>query len=836
MRYEERSLNGAWELQDEILSYDEGSSRRLNDSTDGWIPTPVPGDIHQGLVAAGRIDEPLLGLNSLACHWTEDRSWWFRKRFEIESRWLEADVVELELDGLDSGAEIFVNGHHLGTHRSAFYPLTVDVKPWLVVGENVLLVRLTTGIESVSRLDVDATDGVLASTEVGHGRPERGDVRRTFVRKPQYSFGWDWSPRVATTAIAGDVKIRAMEAACIRHIRLCPAQRRDGGVSVSATVTVDQFHYYQTREGTLAVTLTDGHGRHFSAQQKALLRSGHTFVELTVSIDDPQLWWPQGLGAQHLYQVDARLTVDGEQMVYPAFASGIRFVELDTQEKFALVVNGNKIFCKGANWIPADAIYARVTSDRYDELVRKARDANFNMLRIWGGGRYEHDAFYQACDRYGIMVWHDFMFSCAPYPDHLEWFKREVEHEADYQTRRLQRHACIALWCGSNENNWGFRDWWQEKTHGGAWTYNYLLPGIVQRNAPEVPYWNGSPYGGDEPNSSQVGDRHHWHDCMMNPDMEKRITPEEYDKCDALFVSEFGYVGACSRETVLTYLDGAQADRQSQVWQHHTNTFECDTVDAGIAKHYTDPSALTLDEYLLYSGLCQGLMYTYALDSMRCRPNCHGSLFWMYNDCWGEVGWTIVDYYLRRKPAWYFVRRAFAPLRLIIRRDGQNLCVVCANDTPESHSFELEYGYVSLDGARVEVQTVKVHVSALERARLCTFGDGNWDARRGLWIARAVGRIDITPAIYRAVDFRQLETTDPILSVQVVSSDDKQCVLGVTADSYAHAVHLELPEGVYPSDDYFDLLPGEEREIVIPSPDTLDPTAIRVNCVNAPAR
>jgi beta-mannosidase len=318
--------------------------------------------------------------------------------------------------------------------------------------------------------------------------------------------------------------------------------------------------------------------------------------------------------------------------------------------------------------------------------------------------------------------------------------------------------------------------------------------------------------------------------------MEKRITPEEYDKCDSLFVSEFGYVGACSKETVLTYLDGSKADRQSQVWQHHTNTFECDTVDAGIAKHYTDPGALTLDEYLLYSGLCQGLMYAYALDSMRYRPNCHGSLFWMFNDCWGEVGWTIVDYYLRRKPAWYFVRRAYAPLRLIVRRDGENLCVVCANGTPESHTFEIDYGYVSLDGARVEVQTVKADVPALERAQLCTFKPGDWDARQGLWIARAVGRTDIAPAIYRAVDFRQLETTDPGLSVQVVSSDGKQCVLGVTADGYAHAVHLELPEGAYPADDYFDLLPGEAREIAILSPEMLDPAAIRVNCVNARTR
>ena len=536
-------LNGTWELHDEVLGFDLSQAQVLAAESEGWIPTPVPGDIHQGLIAAGRISEPLLGLNSFDCRWTEERSWWFRKTFSPPSEWLRAEIVELELDGLDSNAEVFLNGRHIGSHRSAFYPFVTDVKPYLTEGINALLVRLTAGVETVSELDLDAPDGIRASTEADRGRPERGDPRRTLVRKPQYSFGWDWSPRVATTAIAGGARIRAMNEACIRDVALRPLPHGTE-VLLTATVTIDRFHYYQTTEGSVSVTLSDASGRSYVAQQAVLLRSGCNYVDLALTLDDPQYWWPNGLGPQHLYRVQAALEVAGKTTEFPACNWGLRTVELTTVDDFAVVVNGAKVFCKGANWIPADAIYARVDAERYDALVREARDANFNMLRIWGGGRYEDDVFYQACDRYGIMVWHDFMFACAPYPDHLDWFRDQVKREADYQTRRLRRHACMALWSGSNENNWGFRDWWQERTRGGAWTYNYCLPQAVRANSPEIPYWNGSPYGGAEPNSSEVGDRHHWHDCMMHPDMEKRITPQEYDRCTSLFVSEFGYVGA----------------------------------------------------------------------------------------------------------------------------------------------------------------------------------------------------------------------------------------------------------------------------------------------------
>ena len=830
--FQELSLNGKWQLRDEIINFNLANAGKLSKSTNGWITQPIPGDIHQGLITAGRIKEPLLGLNFFDCLWTEKRSWWFRKTFTIPASWLKADLVELELNGLDSNAELFLNGSHIGSHRNAFRPFVVNVKRYIKSGNNVLLVRLTAGVENISEADIHSTDGILGSTEASHGHPERGEPRRVFVRKPQYSFGWDWSPRVATTAIAGDVKITAINTACIREVLLRPLRHGDKQVILHAAVVVDWLHYYKSGQGSVELFLTDSDGRKYKVKSESLLRSGCNYIELKVSLDKPKLWWPNGLGEQHFYKVEARFKTGKESMAFPAFDYGVRFVELDTMDKFALIINGRKVFCKGANWIPADAIYARVANQRYEELIRRAADANFNMLRVWGGGWYERDAFYRACDRYGIMLWHDFMFACGPYPDHLEHFRAEVEKEADFQTRRLSRYASVALWSGCNENNWGFRDWWHDKTKAGAYLYNYLLPSIVRRNCPQIPYWNGSPYGGDAPNAENVGDHHRWHECMMNPVMEKRIAPEEYDKCTSLFVSEFGYLGACGKETTAAYLDGAPLNQSSEAWRQHTNVFEQNTVASGIRKHYADPEKLTIDEYLLYSGLVQGLMYQYALESMRSRANCHGALFWMFEDCWGEVGWSIIDYYTLKKPSFYFVKRAFDPIKLIIRARGDKLCVIAANDTPKDVKLKLQCGYVPLAGGKSQFKTYAVKASALQRTNCCVFPKGGHDLLAGLWVARCTNVSSVKPAVFRAVDYRKLKTKDPKLTYAVTPDRGNRCFVKISSRAWAHAVHFKLPIGAVPEDDYFDLLPGESRTIRIVSDKPFDASGVKVTCVN----
>ena len=826
----ETLLDGEWELHDEAINSSTDEAVRLGKLTEGWLPQTVPGDVHQGLIRAGRIKKPLLGLNSFDCRWAEERSWWFRKIFPTKQAWLESDVVELELDGLDSNATVFFNGTLLGKHKNSFYPFSACIKKYLKpTNNNILLIRLTAGVEDITKKDLNSMT-VRTATEAGNGRLERGDERRIFVRKPQFSFGWDWSPRVATTAIAGHVRIRSFNNACIRNVYLKP-MRNGKDILLKIVVTVEFVHYYKTGTGKIKMDIRDQNGKNLSLSRETLLKSGLNYIEMTAPLKNPILWWPNGMGRPHRYTVETELMVAGERIVYPALKYGVRFVEIDTDKKFALVINGKKTFCKGANWIPGDAIYARVSDENYDRLIQEAHQANFNMLRVWGGGLYEQETFYNACDRYGIMVWQDFMFACAPYPDHLDWFRQEVTKEAEYQTVRLRNHACLALWSGCNENNWGFCDWWQGKTQSGAFIYNYLLPETVRKNCPEIPYWNGSPYGGETPNSGEVGDRHHWGDCMMNPEMEKRITPEEYDRCNALFVSEYGYIGAPVPETILKYLNGAAPRQNSKSWQHHINTFEKNTVMAGIKKHYSVPSDLSLPEYSLYSGLCQGLMYGYSLDSFRSKPECHGALFWMYNDCWGEIGWSIIDYYLKRKISYYFVKRALAPIRLILREEAGRVKVTLANDTRGDLTGTLEYGYIGSDGKKTFWKEKKVVCPPLERKKLVSFKKvcGNPD---GLWVAKVKNHPDIIPGILRCPEFHQMKVGRPDITTRVKKIADAKWKVSVVSHLFAHAVHfINLPNDALPTDNYFDLLPGEKREVLIDSPISPIPKNLPVKSV-----
>ena len=840
--YTELSLDGTWDLRAEGLVCGISDAERIGSSAEGWLAAPVPGDIHQALIAAGTIPEPLVGMNSFACRWTEERSWWYRRTIRVLPEWLESDRIELEFNGLDSNAQVFINGKFAGEHHNTFRPWVQDVRSLLCSGENVLLVRLTSGVETVTELEADGLHGVRASTETGNGRPERGDIRRTLVRKPQYSFGWDWSPRLATTAIAGGVVLRLFRTACIRQLEIHPQRPETrssdpfrADVQLNVTAVVDWLHYYQTGLGKVTVVLTGPDGRVFQGEKQVLLKSGTNYIDLPVVIAGAELWWPNGLGPQHLYEVRAVLTVGGEQMELRPFMYGIRFVEWRDQGEFALVINGQKVFCKGADWIPADALYARISDEKYVQLVQEAQAANFNMLRIWGGGLYEKPAFYEACDRLGIMLWHDFMFACAPYPDHLEWFRSEVAQEADYQTKRLARHASIVLWCGNNENHWGFRDWWKDRSQEGAWIYNYLLPEIVRRNCPDVPYWNSSPYGGKAPNAYDTGDCHFWNEGMMNPEMDRRITPEVYDACTALFVSEYGYVGACNYPTVMEYMGDEPAVPDSPAWGHHTNTFEKNTVAAGIARHYRNPAGLSLRDYLLYSGLTQGLMYGYSLESLRANPGCSGGLFWMYADCWGEVGWTIVDYYLRRKPSWYFVRRAFAPVRIILRKQGQGQAVVLViNDRMEDQVLRLEVGKISMNGNSADLETVEFTVPGLSRVQAAVV---QWDveeAKSNLWVARpAGGGPDLLPGILRAADFRQMELPEADLRWTILSERDGQVEVEISSSVYAHAVHFSDLIDAQASDLYFDLLPGEKRRITVFSKSAAG-NEIRFRAVNSP--
>ncbi len=814
-----------WELRSEGLEVGPADWPRVAREESGWLPCSLPCDVHVPLIESGAIREPLDTLNSYDCEWIEGKSWWFRGRFESPEGFRELERCELRMEMLDVEADVFLNGAHLGRHRSAFYPFAAEVKRLLLPGTNVVGVRVTSGIERVSDQDL-AGFKPNVSTEAKAGRGDRGEPRRALLRKPQYVFGWDWGPRVATAGIMGDVTLECSRALRWTGLHVSTKEATSSRAVLAVRAEIENTHLFSTREGEVVIELKRSGRLVASAREERLLRSGVNYFELVLAVEKPELWWPNGYGGQPLYDLGARAASDGEAVEFPIQRIGIRTVELDQSpelggRRFALVVNGERTFCKGASWVPPDSIYARVTPEKYELLVEEAREANFNMLRIWGGGRYEAEPFYAACDRAGILIWQDFMFACSVYPDNREWFREEVRREAEYQTRRLRNHACIALFSGSNEDSWFFDEWWdgvaapKPAFDGGAATYNLILPAAVQASCPEIPYWNGSPYGGEHPNGNDAGDRHHWLECTMSPIMANRIRPEAYDEVTARFVSEYGYIAPTVRSSIERYHAGAPVERDGAVWSHHNNTFEKGTVIEGIRRHYRDPEGMSLDEYLLYAALVQCLMYGYSLDALRVSERNSGALFWMYTDCWGETGWTIVDYYGARKPAFYAVKRAFAPRRLVLRAKDGEVVIHAANDTPERAALALEIGVVDLARECDPRETRTVEIPARFRGVLARVPKTKTDPSRELWYARAPGGSGYLPATLRETETRKLSLLEPDLAVSGIGAEGGRPSFTVRSRRFAHAVHFGFPADVRLSDEFFDLLPGEERTVAI---------------------
>jgi beta-mannosidase len=812
------SLDDNWRLLYRDLSVTKDQVLDVLEAGDYIDAGSLPCDAHMPLVRDGIIKDPVVADYCYACEWMERKSWWFRREFTVSAGDLARQGARLVLESLDLFADVFINGKFAGSHESAHYPFTADVKDLLREGSNSLLVRLTAGPERIAKEDYDyIADYVCTEYELERG--DRGEKTRSFLRKPQYVYGWDWGPRVASIGIMKNAWIDFPGRVAVTAVHPVVLEAKSDA-KLRVEVEFESLLPISTQEADITVELRHEGKTVLQESRGVLAQSGRNDVDFNMTLPGAKLWWPSGAGAQPLYAAVVTVRAGNDECVSEPVCFGIRTVALnlekygDNDHRFAVRVNGVDIYCKGGDWIPADSVYARISPDKYKTLIREAKECNFNMLRVWGGGIYERDEFYDYCDRYGILLWHDFMFACAMYPDDREWYRQLVGKEIDYQTKRLRRHPCIALWCGNNENQWIFEEYFGKKgknrASGGLHIYNEIIPSIVHSNCPEIPYWRSSPYGGNAPNDNEVGDRHHWRDCTMSDKMEDRINPEAYDLVTSRFVTEYGYIGPCSEATITKYYGGNPVVRNDRIWNLHNNTFEKATVPEGIRRHYIDPENLSMPDYLRYAGLVQGLMYNYSLEAIRFYPRNDGSLFWMYNDTWGEVGWTIIDYYLDRKPSYYYVRRAFAPVKFILRApDKKNVRVMGINDTPEDQSLEMEYGYAGFDG-RYSTSKIAVTLKASSRAIVHEFPVPALDVRRGVVFVRGGGA---PLALLRTGAFREYAGAESTVSVLSVETKDGDYEVTLKSSGYSHAVCLALPADVHQDDAYFDMLPGDVRII-----------------------
>lgn len=821
-------LSGEWKLRGEFLDVGPERFQEVLERPDGpfsviyektpnafpvrtgFLKAQVPCDVTSVLIENGIIKEPLLKENSKSSLWIMDLSWWFIKTFQVDGKLLQEDMVRLYIEMLDFKANIILNGKQVACHTNAFCPFCEDVKRYLKEGENTLVIRLTTGLES--HYPKDSLSFYCAS-------PWAIADQRVYLRKPQFTHGWDWCRPVPTCGIGRAVRLEAFSGARAAFTRMDTLSLEDGKARVRFAFELEKTQMCSSQECVLEYELLDGDKTVYEGKKELLLVGGLNLVEEDVVLDNPKLWWPNGYGDQALYTLRVRCSCAGKVNAAPDQRVGVRTVEIDQSKlpdgtrNFFFKINGVRVFCKGGNWIPTDSVYLRASEERYRTLVAEAKDAGFTMIRIWGGGLYEPDCFYEACSENGILLMHDFMYACGFYPDLDHGFLFEAQREAEYQTRRLAHYPCMAVWTGNNEIAESYTDWFpgaiSPERFNGEKIFNYLLPLTVRRNSPTIPYMPSTPYFGD-PRANQVddGDVHAWTYFGRDPKtkFQFQYELEALDRIPARFISEFGFSGAPMESTVRRYFDGDEIVLDGDVSRFHRETLQN---RGAISRHLTDAEKLDLPGYLLYSGVMQGCMYAEMGEAMRQKPYGAGNLIWMYNDCWPETGCTVIDYYLTRKISFYFLKRAYSPKKLMIRETDGGAKVTVLNDGPQEFDVTLTCGYMDFSGRTSGIQEKALHCAAHSWQQFTVELSG--DLKGGFFFASAPGfeTADSLRAYYRDYSFPQAR-----LEIEEVRPDGDDLLVTVSADAYVPLAYLKVSDDrVHFSDNYFKLYPHEKKTV-----------------------
>jgi beta-mannosidase len=625
-----------------------------------WLPARVPGHVHLDLHRNQVIADPFRGLHELGSQWVDEEDWVYHLTFSFEPDPALPHRV-LRFEGLDTIATVFLNDAEIARHDDMFVPLEVDVTRRLRRGANELRVEL----DSAVRIGRERRARYLAAQQLDPATVRFDE--QAFVRKAQYMFGWDWGPRLVSAGIWQPVSL-VEHAGRLTDVRCLQRHLPDG--SVELTVASELEDAGQPLEAV-----------HFLEGREAPLRDGETIL-----LERPERWFPAGLGPQRLFRVESFLVparvaerddaVRRRALDQRTTRLGLRELRLvrapDVHgESFELTVNGERIWCVGANWIPDHSLPSAVTPERVRAQLGRARDLNMNMLRIWGGGLYESEAFYDACDELGLLVWQDFPYACSHYPDD-EAAQEVARREARAAVRRLRNHPSLALWCGNNENLVMFQDGWEgsarhpPRLHGER-IYDQVLPEVLAELDPDRPYVPSSPSGGARVNAGGAGDQHCWDVWHGRGDWKY------YQDSTARFCSEFGFASApgpraigrmaCGAEDALRWPVDARAAR----WHDKTGK-ALETFRGMVELHY--PAARDLEEWSFYSQLNQRDALRYGIEHWRRSTFCRGALVWQLNDCWPVQSWSVLDVEAEPKAAAFELRRLFAPALASLERQG----------------------------------------------------------------------------------------------------------------------------------------------------------------------
>lgn len=783
------------------MTYTPGANADFRDLSDEWTVTdgrhsaalPVPGDVHSALLDAGIISDPYWRDTEISLDWIHESEWTATKFFDsvgaLDGQWT------LSFDGIDCVADIWLNDMLLGHAENRFLRQDFDASHALVEGQNHLKV--------VFRSNSTEADRKAAGSPypVPYIKWNNRLAHYNFLRKPQCDAGWDWNIALSPVGLCGPVTLKRSDLA-----RLDDFMVRQMHQNGSVTLEVD-LHYTAFAPGAIEAELICDHKTSRQAEQ---IWPGEGSTRLALTIDNPQLWWPARHGRQHLY--DLKLRFGTEQRT---LRIGLRQVELvtgadETGHRFLFRVNGRDIFMRGANWIPADALPARATPEVVRDLLTSVVEANMNMIRVWGGGQYEPDWFYEICSELGLMVWQDFMFACNLYPAHDHDWLSSVRREARQQIRRLSSYPCMALWCGDNEVI-GALSWFEEskadRDHYVA-VYarlNAVLEDAITDAQPDIAFWPSSPSVGrlnfgDGWHNDSSGDMHFWDVWHSSKDFE------HYRSVQPRFCSEFGFQSFPSNRVIDSFTDAEDRNVSSRVMDvHQRNPGGNSRIVETLARYFRFPEKF--EDMTWLSQVSQALAMKTAIEFWRSsKPRCMGTLYWQLNDTWPVASWSSLEYGGGWKLTHYLARKFNAPVLVTAQPDAETGDIVlrAINDTAETVNLHITACRVSLTGTVTEagvwahpcptdrcVEVARIPVSTLGDNEFLNF---SWQDPDGVH----VGENDYLPR--RPKDYR--------FAAPEIHVEDDGNSISLTSDLPVLFVTLDHGGSDIWSDNGFTLLPG----------------------------
>jgi beta-mannosidase len=779
-----------------------------------YYPAIVPGTIHTDLLNNKLIKDPFYSDNEKSLQWIENESWEYVGKFNCDNITLKNKHLELNFEGLDTYAKVFLNGQPILECNNMFRTWSVDVKPYLKGGENTLQIIFESAVKK-GKADAAKLPYILPGDE------------KVFSRKAQYQYGWDWGPRFVTCGIYKPIKFHCWNDVNIISVNSIIKNIND---SIADLAFIVETKSDTAISGRLNINTYRGEINNAKLQYNTNyplnLEKGVNIDTFHYSIRNPKLWNSNGLGEANLYGYDVNLRYNGLAINHYG-TIGLRTLEL-IQEKdsvgqsFYFKLNGKPVFMKGANYIPQDNFVSRTTKLDYKKIIQMAKDANMNMLRVWGGGVYANDEFYKECDRNGILVWQDFMFACAIYPGDSA-FVENVKQEITEQVKRLRSHPSLALWCGNNEVDEGWQNWgWQKqykyskKDSAKIWNdydnlFHQVIPQIVKEQNPSVYYWPSSPsIGWGHKESLQQGDSHYWGVWWGNEPFET------YTKKVGRFMSEYGFQGMPDINTFKTFCDSNELNLNSKsVKAHQKHPKGYETIQTYMERDYKIPKDFM--QYNYVSQLLQRDGMKIAIEAHhRAKPYCMGTLYWQLNDCWPVTSWSAIDYNYKPKALYYETKKIFNEITISVKEDKNDFQIFVVSDKQTDAKGMLNISIKNMKGHVLYTNSNEAIISANESKVYFKINKSDMELFTKNEIYLSVEFIDskgklLTKHISCFVKPKALQLQMPEINIQF--SKEKKCLL-LSSKTFVKDLYLYSNDtNISFSDNFIDLEPNQIIEI-----------------------